>query len=205
MEIKWFNSLSPKYYGKRPSLNETWVLSEETREKIKKTIIDKLPLDKNYLFRDLTCLFCDKIFHNKNKDRIFCSRKCQSEYTKYKSNKEYDYDYIYDLYWNQGISRPELAKLLGVGRTKALTIMKRLGIPRRDSHDGLKRVCDEKRIEKMSEILKSLPKKICKYCNDEFSAMNIKRHEDVCLSYPRCPVCDVRLKKKTSKTCLNHR
>ena len=34
LEIKWFNNLKPKFYGKKPSMNDTWVHSEETKRKI---------------------------------------------------------------------------------------------------------------------------------------------------------------------------
>lgn len=33
-EIHWFNELLPKFYGKKPSTNERWKLSAETKKKL---------------------------------------------------------------------------------------------------------------------------------------------------------------------------
>lgn len=214
LEIKWFNEMKPKYYGKKPSLNEKWEHSEETRKKISAAGTGKEPWNKKDRGtgkdpnrRSLLCVECNKDFETIKPLQKFCSRKCRAEYSIKEKANEYDYDYVYDLYWNQGLSRPELAEKLGVGRTTALKIMKRLGIPRRTADEGLKTSIKQKEdySEELSKRLKSLPKKICQYCDKEFSAMNVKRHETSCQTYSYCSYCGIKLKKKSSKTCQKHK
>lgn len=208
-EIKWFNTLLPKYYGKKPSVNEKWEHSEETKRKIGIACSGKEPWNKvnkgmsSLVICDFTCLKCGKRIKNIKPQQKFCSKKCFFEKKAQEKVDEYDYEYIYDLYWNQNLSRPELAKKLGVGRTTVLKIMKRLGIPRRTATEGLKSSIErnEKYAEEMSERLKSLPKKVCQYCSKEFSPMTIKRHEMACETYPCCFYCGVKLKRKSSKSC----
>jgi len=205
LEIKWFNNMSPKYFGKIPSLNEKWEHSEETRNNIRNTHLQKLSSENNYMLRKLICPGCHEVFHNRIKNRVFCSRKCQAEYVKEKSANEYNYDYIYDLYWNQGLSRPELAEKLGVGRTKALNIMKRLGIPRRTVKESQK-LANSKRtpVAKKERIPKISSYKKCSFCEVEFKSSVIDQHEKACESFPKCQTCNVRLSRKGVKFCKEH-
>lgn len=211
-EIKWFNELKPKYYGKKPSLNEKWEHSEETKRKIGMACSEKEPWNKKNkdtlspASYDFLCLGCGKKVKCIKPQQKFCSKTCVHEKKAREKAEEYDYEYIYDLYWNQRLSRPELAKKLGVGRTTALKIMKRLGIPRRNADEGLKNSIErnEKYSEELSKRLKNLSKEVCQYCDKEFSPMAIKRHETSCQTYPSCSHCGIKLKKKTSKTCQKH-
>lgn len=212
-EIKWFNELKPKYYGKKPSLNEKWEHSEETKRKIGMACSEKEPWNKKNkgtlspVSYDFICLGCGKKGKSIKPQQKFCSKTCVHEKKAREKAEEYNYEYIYDLYWNQRLSRPELAKKLGVGRTTALKIMKRLGIPRRNADEGLKNSIErnEKYSEELSKRLKNLSKEVCQYCDKEFSPMAIKRHETSCQTYPSCSHCGIKLKKKTSKTCQEHK
>lgn len=151
-EIHWFDTEKPRFFGKNPSVNEKWSHSDETLRRISMANVGKSPanlvLDPDnprtkmdyaggirYLY-SFECVHCGEEFH-RVKESKFCSVVCCNEHKKSMSTSEYDYDFIYDLYWVQGLSRPELAVRLGVGRTKALNIMKRLGIPRRSSQEGV--------------------------------------------------------------------
>lgn len=80
LEIKWFNLLSPKYFGKKPSLNEKWEHSEETKEKIRKS--NYLFLGKEYVKK--FCKFCEKEI-TKNSAKKFCSKECS-----YKASRKPD-------------------------------------------------------------------------------------------------------------------
>lgn len=83
LEIKWFNSLLPKYYGKKPSNKEIWEHSDETKNKISES------LRKNYYAK--ICLKCNKDFYAITDDKELCN-KCR----KYigKNKKSYNKPYI---------------------------------------------------------------------------------------------------------------
>lgn len=84
LEMKWFNELEPKYYGKKPSLNEKWEHSEEAKEKIRKARYSLL--GKNY--KDRFCEFCNQPINKTERycDRKYCSKECSYEGKK-NSNK----------------------------------------------------------------------------------------------------------------------
>ena len=72
-EIWWFNKLSPRFYGKYPSLNETWVHSQETKEKIQ-SAMRALP---GYIERvNKTCPQCSKVFETVPSRGVYCSKAC---------------------------------------------------------------------------------------------------------------------------------
>lgn len=77
LEIKWFNEMGPKYYGKKPSLNEKWEYSENTKNNIKNG------LKKNYF--EVKCIRCESMFFTIDADKLYC-RNCR--YTN-KSTKHY--------------------------------------------------------------------------------------------------------------------
>lgn len=66
LEIKWFNKMKPKYFGKKPSLSEKWEQAEETKEKLRKTANSNL--------KTLICEFCDGCFKGINAKRC---KKCR--------------------------------------------------------------------------------------------------------------------------------
>lgn len=103
-EIKWFNLLLPKYYGKKPSINESWRHSEETKNKIRDSINEynlrnnivsekncnvcnnvfygsrktKICFDcKNDKKTILKCVLCDKNIINVRRSKIYCSKDCK--------------------------------------------------------------------------------------------------------------------------------
>lgn len=82
-EIKWFNDLSPRFYGKSPSVNDKWAHSDETRAKIaqkvagyhakrssSKAITEKIAEEK-------ICISCKKQFTTKRIDKKYCSDSCR--------------------------------------------------------------------------------------------------------------------------------
>lgn len=70
-EIKWFNLLLPKYYGKKPSDKEIWEHSDETKNKISES------LRKKYYAK--ICLKCNKDFYAITDDKIMC-QKCRKSH-----------------------------------------------------------------------------------------------------------------------------
>lgn len=73
-EIKWFNELSPKYYGKKPSLNEKWALSDETRKR-QSEAARRILLTVSY---EKVCKICKKDFVSQGPIAFYCSDKCRS-------------------------------------------------------------------------------------------------------------------------------
>lgn len=66
LEIKWFNDLSPLFYGKVPSLKDAWSHSEETRKKISRSL--KIKNGNN----NTEDRFCKKCGNSVAKRRILC-------------------------------------------------------------------------------------------------------------------------------------
>lgn len=127
LEIKWFNRLKPKYFGKRPSVNEKWEHSEETKKKIIETFAKKKP---PILIKKCKYFGCEKTFETEIKKIVYCSRSCSAK-DRMKINNLISYDDLYDLYWNQKKSRREIGDIIGVKRSSVGNLMKNMGIPTR--------------------------------------------------------------------------
>lgn len=126
LEIKWFHILSPQFYGKEPSLNEKWSLSEETKNKISES------LKRGRRKHVYACLFCEKMFLSITLNRKFCSPKCTQKYPENRIAKFLDRkDQIYNLYWIEGKSRREIGEVLGIKRSSVGNLMRDLEIPTR--------------------------------------------------------------------------
>ena len=73
LEIKWFNLLQPKFYGKRPSVNKKWEHSDETRKKIKNGMLNA----NSYKHITRICPICSTHFDCiKSTLRKYCSKEC---------------------------------------------------------------------------------------------------------------------------------
>lgn len=74
LEIKWFNELKPKYFGKRPSLNEKWEHSELSNIKRSAALAGNLI--------DIVCSECAKIFKGRSATKCLkCRGKIKNEDT----------------------------------------------------------------------------------------------------------------------------
>lgn len=115
------------------------VHSKETKEKIRKSrisYIEKVGSGKIYK-RTCPMSDCLKEFETRKIDQKFCSRQCSAK-SKYRRQIKYiDKEVLFDLYWNQLMSRAEIGKELGVGQTTVLKYMKKHGIKRRTSSEAL--------------------------------------------------------------------
>lgn len=122
LEIKWFNELSPKFYGQVPSMNSKWSHSEETISKIK----DHSQRGCKIFYYD--CEGCGKVFiSNKRryKKHVFCSVKCSSSH--FSVVNKFDYDTISGMYAS-GMTQCEIAKELNVSNTSISKFMMLNGI-----------------------------------------------------------------------------
>lgn len=110
LEIKWFNDLSPLFYGKVPSLKDTWSHSEETRKKISESLRNYKTDGGTIKSRiDLirVCMNCSKEFNSSREKPKFCSRDCMKSYSR-ESLKDRN-NLIIALH-DSGLSLREIAK-----------------------------------------------------------------------------------------------
>lgn len=200
LEIKWFNEMSPKYFGKKPSLDEKWEHSEETKNKIREARAKELIYSNALMLRDLLCPGCNKIFHSKNRNVIYCSRSCRTEL----ENNRFDKQELTDKY-NSGMSLHDLAKEYDCSYRTIHGYMVRHNIPRRTAAQNFALMDEEKlllrqeRLKRSNEKLKTT----CSICNGSFSSRNIKKHETACANRPKCIDCNVPVVKKSAKRCGN--
>lgn len=78
LEIKWFGLHKPKFYGKLPSLNDTWQHSEETKRKIAEGVKRTNKAHGHTKMEECqkqVCRKCGKSF-SRNKKQKFCSPAC---------------------------------------------------------------------------------------------------------------------------------
>lgn len=135
LEIEWFNKLNPKFWGKSPSENEKWCHSEETRKKIKASMLNAKEAAllsrgwKGLRFEhngapaaEITCSGCSSTFlvaFRKSSSTKFCSTKCQhASYAKVSlEGKE---DEIVRLYLEEKLSASAIARLYGLPSHKRI-------------------------------------------------------------------------------------
>lgn len=99
-EIKWFNELSPLFFGKVPSTKDKWAHSDITKEKIR--IAATKPMHKK------NCLNCDSIFEFKRPlSKTFCSNLCMLKF--YKKDRIFDSNTVKEL--RQFLPVSEIAKM----------------------------------------------------------------------------------------------
>lgn len=144
-EIQWFESLSPRFFGQKPSLSRKgWSQSEETKKKISVGVckaINGTDYKAKYLY---TCSQCGVEFDAKRKKtekRTFCSRDClwkSQAVDKVEKPKKYKWlknavskECLFRLYWIEMKSTTEIGKMLGVSSSTVILNMEKLGIPRR--------------------------------------------------------------------------
>lgn len=198
-EIKWFNTLKPKYFGKSPSLNEKWSHSVATREKIRVAALNQQINENSRILRDLICQNCKEIFHSKVKSPQFCSRDCRTNF----DNKRFDKQELTDKY-NSGMSLHALAEEYNCSYRTIHGYMVRHNIPRRTASENFALIDHTKRKEMLSNLQKSprnIQKVLCSICNKHFSSLSIKRHETACTNKPKCMDCQVPVVKKSAKRC----
>lgn len=77
-EVKWFNMLSPLFYGKRPSTSEKWEHSEVTKARIAKGVSSCERYSNVSPIEPRACVTCSSVFTPSKRSAKFCSRECVS-------------------------------------------------------------------------------------------------------------------------------
>lgn len=141
LEIKWFNELKPRFYGKLPNLNEKWEHSQETRNKISNGVTKSLKVNHHQTVK-LFCENCQKIFEVKYEKRKqkFCSRDCVKLFNlrakgKTKTEKEIiekNSLEIMNLYSKNFWSCKKIGKKFNISHKSISNFLKKSGIIIRD-------------------------------------------------------------------------
>ena len=89
-EIRWFDNLSPKFYGQVPSANKRgWEQAEETKQKISTSVKQRFRSSGNLgKDREYTCAYCGLLFKGSTyKVQQYCSVVCRG-YSQHSLTKE---------------------------------------------------------------------------------------------------------------------
>lgn len=81
LEMKWFRVLEPKFYGKVPSIRESWQMSEETKRRIAKSVSEYWrgsgeSSGRHRLSVAVLCEYCNNEFTSPRENSRFCSVRC---------------------------------------------------------------------------------------------------------------------------------
>lgn len=217
LEIHYFEFFKPKFYGKLPSVNDKWEHSDETKNKISKskTSQDYFRLEQN---KDLII----EMARNKSISRAQACKELNvslsllKKFIKLNSivwDKKLDkinsenFSKLEYLVFEKKMSTRQIANILKVSQPSIMKhIAKMKDNPRYKDFQNkdLKRFyhrTDEQK-EKFSVSMKNLAESKCKYCERNIKINNINRHEESCITFPRC-TCGQRLSKRNAKQCLN--
>lgn len=121
-EIWWFNKLKPKFYGKEPSLNETWVHSQATKDKIRNTLSGRVIAT---WARESICPRCKNTYKVKNPKTKFCSLQC-SKLTHAVESYPPPKEVLEELY--KDMTLREIGKVYGVSQVSVMNLCKKYGI-----------------------------------------------------------------------------
>lgn len=156
IEIKWFNILEPRFYGKVPSTNERWTHSELTKEKI----------SGRSNSRKRNCLVCGESFLSIRAE--VCGQLCRKnrrlleqglppiikqETRLHASFNKFSQDQLFQLWIIDDIDIFELAKALSCSNMTAYRILKHHGLP-----------TTKYEARKIATDLDPLSEKVCEVC-----------------------------------------
>jgi hypothetical protein len=127
VEIEWFQKLTPRFFGKMPTINERWTLSEETKAKISATVSANNPR-KMYGF---ICKGCGGEFSTTRPGRLFCDLNCRRKYDKIILADEALRSELIEKYEIQKMTLHEIARQMNVSHVTVYNLLDNFGIPRR--------------------------------------------------------------------------
>lgn len=142
-EIKWFNKLSPRFFGKQPSVNDKWAQSEETRKKIgeggkirHRIRVNKsaeIPIQYEYNCAECKIQFILKRKKTRKTTNTFCSIACSGRFDA--KTKDLSAELVTELYHNQKMSLREVAARFNFSHVALTRYMERNGIPKREKNE----------------------------------------------------------------------
>jgi GIY-YIG catalytic domain len=131
LEIKYFISLNPRFYGQIPSMANKFIHTDETRSKISRTVRKNLEDIGVYYTKVCHCGVSFTVSASSTSKN--CSMVC------YHKSQEagLDCEMVSELY-NSGLTLKQVGDRLGVSYRTVHSFMVRNGIPRRASGTRLK-------------------------------------------------------------------
>lgn len=225
LEIIWFEKLSPKFYGVKPTMSVSYVLTAARKNnissgvkrfyqnKIKEldidfSLINKYAKDKNKTINDLA----EALNLSRTVTRSLLKTfeiKWVKGVVKVDGKTLDDYP-ILSWYFNDKFSTWEIADKTGFSQPSVLHYLKKFkncdprfnqvvkGKPLR------KREKSPETIKKIQTSIKS--KKVqCDNCKKYFGITTIKQHFRSCKDWPKCLVCFKILSKRSAKYCQIHK
>lgn len=158
-ETYWFEKLSPRFYGTLPNKNtSTYTESSRRRKSESHKRTYEAEVKKKY---NKTCGFCGKEFESFSSYSRYCSRSCGGNRTngfnRFNPAPPIDKDQVKTLYLNEELSAAEISRQLEVGRSRVQTIIKELGIVRKNGISERERKI---RSDRMKERFKNLSENV---------------------------------------------
>jgi transposase-like protein len=123
-EMKWFILLQPKFYGPRPSENNKWTHSKETRAKI------SAAAKKARIF-DYSCKYCLTDFSSSDLNRVHCSAECARLSSRRIESDESMKEKLIDMYSVKKMTLMKIGDELNVSHVTIYSLLEKFGIPRR--------------------------------------------------------------------------
>lgn len=141
LEKSWWNKLRSEgvsIYNGEPTGTGSVHHTQETRDKISRAL--KL-LERNSNPKptvEKLCAYddCGVVFLTTRDSQNFCSVACGAANSNTCRQLDFDRDLLYDLYWNQGFSRPKIMEMLGISVGGFQKLFARHGIPMRSRSQG---------------------------------------------------------------------
>lgn len=131
LEIYYFNKLKPRFYGKRPSINETWEMTASTIDKLKRTHASKWD-GIRLLDQKRICIICNKSFYNRKRSVVTCSVSCGSRKVNgNKGTENITKKNLEELYFGQKLTLKEIGEIFSISHVSVYNLMDKFEIPRR--------------------------------------------------------------------------
>lgn len=171
LERQWWNKLKAEginIYNGEPTGTGSVHHTEETRERISSA------LSKDPVLKICANPACNKSFETKREVRIFCSSSCSAAISNSSRRLDYDRDFLYDLYWTQGLSRPKITELLDISVGGFQKLFARHAIPMRTPSQAallaakptMLKLCPDSSCEKEFKPKRSAQKYCSRACAD---------------------------------------
>ena len=141
LEKSWWNKLKSEgisIYNGEPTGTGSVHHTQETRNKISKALklLERNANPKQPISKTCTYDGCRTTFLTTRESQNFCSVACGAAKSNAPRRLEHSYELLYDLYWTQGLSRPQIMKQLNISVGGFQSLFARHGIPLRSRSQG---------------------------------------------------------------------